>query len=243
MLYNRASCDVNGKPWDPKRTIVEWKHDKWHGIDQGDFNMKLTPQESAHPFIMQSEGAGRFFALKHLAEGPFPEHYEPMESPIGTNPLHPKVVSNPAVRMLDGVAETLGSHKKFPYVCTTYCVTEHFNFWTAHCRLAAISMPETFVEIDEVLAAAKGINSGDWVSVSSKRGELKTKALVTKRLQPLKVHGQLVHTVGLPRHGGYNALTRKSSSCNILTTEVGDANTQVPEFKAFLVNVTKVEGI
>ena len=243
VLYNRASCDVNGKPWDPKRTIVEWKHGKWHGIDQGDFNMKLTPQESAHPFIMQPEGVGRFFALDHLAEGPFPEHYEPMESPIGTNPLHPKVISNPAVRMLDGVAETLGSHKEFPYVCTTYCVTEHFNFWTTHCRLAAISMPETFVEIDEVLAAAKGINNGDWIEVSSKRGSLKIKALVTKRLQPLKVNGQLVHTVGLPRHGGYNALTRKNSSCNILTTEVGDANTQVPEFKAFLVNIAKAGEI
>lgn len=242
VLYNRASCDINGKPWDPKRTIVEWVDGKWHGIDVGDFNMKLTPQESAGPFIMQPEGVGRFFALKLLAEGPFPEHYEPMESPIGLNPLH-KVTSNPAVRMLPGVKETLGSHKDFPYVATTYCVTEHFNFWSTHARLAAISMPETFVEIDEMLAAEKGIANGDWVTVSSKRGSIETKALVTKRLQPLKVNGQLVHTLGLPRHGSHNALTRKSYSCNVLTTEVGDANTQVPEFKAFLVNITKAEVI
>lgn len=242
VLYNRASCDINGKPWDPKRTIVEWVDGKWHGIDVGDFNMKLTPQESAGPFIMQPEGVGRFFALKLLAEGPFPEHYEPMESPIGVNPLH-KVTSNPAVRMLPGVKETLGSHKDFPYVATTYCVTEHFNFWSTHARLAAISMPETFVEMDEVLAAEKGIANGDWVTVSSKRGSIQTKAYVTKRLQPLKVNGQLVHTLGLPRHGSHNALTRKSYSCNVLTTEVGDANTQVPEFKAFLVNITKAEVI
>ena len=243
VLYNRASCDVNGKPWDPKRMIVEWNHGKWHGIDVGDFNMTLPPQESAHPFIMQPEGVGRFFSLKLLAEGPFPEHYEPMESPIGTNPLHPNVVSNPAVRLLEGVEGTLGSHNEFPYVCTTYSLTEHFNFWTIHCRLAAISMPETFVELDEILAAKKGIANGDWVKVSSKRGSLLTKALVTKRLQPLKVHGQMVHTVGLPRHGGHNALTRRSYSCNVLTTEVGDANTQVPEFKAFLVDIAKAEGV
>ena len=79
--------------------------------------------------------------------------------------------------------------------------------------------------------------------MSSKRGSLLTKALVTKRLQPLKVHGQMVHTVGLPRHGGHNGLTRRSYSCNVLTTEVGDANTQVPEFKAFLVDIAKAEGV
>ncbi len=243
VLYNRASCDVNGKPWDPKRTIVEWKNGKWQGIDVGDFNMKLNPQESAHPFIMQPEGMGRFFALKMLAEGPFPEHYEPVESPIGTNPLHPKVVRNPAVRILPGIEETLGTHQEFPYVCTTYSVTEHFNYWSTHCRLAAISMPETFVELDEVLSADKGINNGDWVRISSKRGSILIKALVTKRLQPLKVNGQWVHTVGLPRHGSHNALTRKSYTCNVLTTEVGDANTQVPEYKAFLVNIEKAEGM
>ncbi len=243
VLYNRASCDVNGKPWDPKRMILEYTDGHWHGIDVGDFNMKLPPQESAHPFMMQPEGVGRFFALKMLAEGPFPEHYEPMESPIGTNPLHPNVVSNPAVRMLPGVKETLGSNKEFPYVCTTYSMTEHFNYWSTHCRLAAISMPETFVEIDEVLARDKGINNGDWVRISSKRGAMETKALVTQRLQPLKVNGQWVHTIGLPRHGSHNALIRKSFTCNVLTTEVGDANTQTPEYKAFLVNIEKAKGI
>ncbi len=243
VLYNRASCDVNGKPWDPKRTIVEWKDDQWHGIDVGDFNMKLNPQDSAHPFIMQPEGVGRLFALRKMAEGPFPEHYEPVESPIGGNPLHPKVSRSPVLRMLEGVEDTLGDNSEFPYAATTYSLTEHFNFWSAHCKLAAISMPETFVEIDEVMAKEKGINNGDWVTVSSKRGQIQTKALVTKRLQPLKVNGQWVHMVGLPRHGTHGGLTRKSYSCNVLTTEVGDANCQVPEYKAFLVNVTKAKEV
>ncbi|PYE59056.1 formate dehydrogenase (quinone-dependent) catalytic subunit [Shewanella chilikensis] len=241
VLYNRASCDVNGKPWDPNRTIVEWKDGKWEGIDVPDFNAKLNPQDSAHPFIMQAEGVGRLFALKLLKEGPFPEHYEPVESPIGTNPLHPKVVHSPVLRWFEGVKETIGTKEEFPYACTTYSLTEHFNFWTTHCRLAAISMPETFVEMNEQLAAEKGIKNGDLVKVSSKRGHIFTKALVTKRLQPLQVNGQTVHTLGIPRHGSHNALTKKAYTCNVLTTEMGDANTGVPEYKAFLVNVEKAE--
>ena len=91
------------------------------------------------------------------------------------------------------------------------------------------------------LAAEKGIKNGDWVKVSSKRGHILTKALVTKRMRPLQVNGQTVHTLGIPRHGSHNALTRKAYSCNVLTTEMGDANTGVPEYKAFLVNVEKAE--
>jgi formate dehydrogenase major subunit len=102
-------------------------------------------------------------------------------------------------------------------------------------------MPETFVEMNEQLAAEKGIKNGDWVKVSSKRGHILTKALVTKRLRPLQVNGQTVHTLGIPRHGSHNALTKKAYSCNVLTTEMGDANTGVPEYKAFLVNVEKAE--
>ncbi|KFZ38954.1 formate dehydrogenase [Shewanella mangrovi] len=241
VLYNRASCDVNGKPWDSNRTIVEWKGGKWEGIDVPDFNAKLNPKDSAHPFIMQPEGVGRLFALKLLKEGPFPEHYEPVESPIGTNPLHPKVVHSPVLRWFEGVKDTIGTKEEFPYACTTYSLTEHFNFWTTHCRLAAISMPETFVEMNEQLAAEKGIKNGDLVKVSSKRGHIFTKALVTKRLRPLQVNGQTVHTLGIPRHGSHNALTKKAYSCNVLTTEMGDANTGVPEYKAFLVNVEKAE--
>nr|VXZ84326.1 Formate dehydrogenase, nitrate-inducible, major subunit precursor [Klebsiella pneumoniae] len=76
---------------------------------------------------MQQEGLGRLFALDKLAEGPFPEHYEPMETPLGTNPLHPKVVSSPVVRLYEEDAIRLGKKDKFPYVGTTYRLTEHFH--------------------------------------------------------------------------------------------------------------------
>lgn len=243
ILYNRASCDVNGKPRDPHRVLMEYKNSKWTGIDVPDFNPKLDPLQSAHPFIMQPEGTGRLFSLRALADGPFPEHYEPFESPLDANPLHPNISSNPAARLLPGMKDTFGDNKEFPYVGTTYSMTEHFNNWTTHCRLAAITQPEHFVEIDEVLAAEKGIANGDWVKVSSKRSHIITKVNVTKRLQPLTVHGKMIHTIGIPRHGSYEALTKKTYIVNELTSSVGDANTQTPEYKAFLVNISKAEGV
>lgn len=243
ILYNRASADLNGQPWDPDRVIMSWKEGKWHGIDVPDFNAKLSPQETTGPFIMQAEGAGRLFALKMLNEGPFPEHYEPFESPSNGNLLHPKVSSNPAARLLPGLVETFGNNEEFPYVGTTYSMTEHFNNWTTHCRLAAISQPQHFVEIDEQLAAEKGIVNGDWVKVSSKRSSIVTKVYVTKRLRPLTVQGKTVHTIGIPRHGSYEALTQKTYIVNELTSCVGDANTQTPEYKAFLVNISKAQGV
>ena len=177
-----------------------------------------------------------------MKDGPFPEHYEPFESPLASNPLHPKVTNNPVARMFQGMRETFGTNEEFPYVGTTYSMTEHFNNWTTHCRLAAITQPQHFIEIDETLAAQKGIANGDWVKVTSKRSHIITKAYVTKRLQPMMVQGKAVHTIGIPRHGSYEALTQKSYIVNELTSAVGDANTQTPEYKAFLVNISKAEG-
>lgn len=126
VLYNRASADINGKPWDAKRMLIQWNGSKWVGNDIPDFNT-APPGSNTGPFIMQQEGLGRLFALDKLAEGPFPEHYEPMETPLGTNPLHPKVVSSPVVRLYEEDAIRLGKKDKFPYVGTTYRLTEHFH--------------------------------------------------------------------------------------------------------------------
>ena len=174
-----------------------------------------------------------------MAEGPFPEHYEPFETPIGTNPLHPEVISNPAARIFEDDKNRLGSHTEFPYVGTTYRLTEHFHTWTKHARLNAIAQPEQFVEISETLGAAKGIRSGDKVKVSSKRGFIRAVAVVTPRLQTLMVDGKPVETVGLPIHWGFEGAAQKGFITNTLTPGVGDANSQTPEFKAFLVNIEK----
>lgn len=240
VLYNRASCDPSGKPWDPKRKIIGWNGERWVGSDIPDFKVDEPPGSAMSPFIMSAEGQGRLFAVDKLPDGPLPEHYEPMESPIGTNPLHPNVVTSPTVRVFKGERERLGTSKDFPYVATTYRLTEHFQFWTKQVRLNAIAQPEQFVEIGEKLAAEKGIKAGDTVKVTSKRGFVKAKAVVTKRIKALTVNGQTVHQIGLPVHWGWETVARKGYLTNRLTPAVGDTATQCPEYKAFLVNIEKI---
>ncbi len=239
ILYNRASADPAGKPWDPKRELLHWDGAKWVGIDIADYS-NAPPNSGVGPFIMQPEGMGRLFAIDKMAEGPFPEHYEPFETPLGTNPLHPNVVSNPAARVFKDDLAQMGKAEQFPYVGTTYRLTEHFHYWTKHALLNAIIQPEQFVEIGERLANSKGIAHGDTVKVSSNRGYIKAKAVVTKRLRTLKVNGKEVDTIGIPIHWGYLGVARPGFLANTLTPFVGDANTQTPEYKAFLVNVEKV---
>jgi formate dehydrogenase major subunit len=239
ILYNRASCDPEGRPWDPKRKLIGWDGSKWSGADIPDFKPDVAPGDAMNPFIMLPEGVGRLFALDKMAEGPFPEHYEPFETPIDTNPLHPKVISNPAARVFKGDMEAFGKGKEYPYAATTYRLTEHFHFWTKHTNLSAIMQPEQFVEIGEELAREKGIRAGDRVKVWSSRGFIKAVAVVTKRIKPLLVNGKTVHHVGIPLHWGFKGLARSGYLANILTPFVGDANTQTPEFKSFLVNIEK----
>lgn len=240
ILYNRASCDPSGKPWDASRALISWNGTKWSGIDVPDFVPTSAPNAHAGPFIMLPEGAGRLFALGTMAEGPFPEHYEPFETPIGTNPLHPRVISNPAARIFKGDAARLGSAAEFPYVATTYRITEHFHFWTKHAQINSVLAPEQFVEIGDALAKEKGISDGDTVVVRSKRGEVKAIAVVTKRIKALQIAGKTVHTVGVPLHWGFTGVAKKGYLANALTPAVGDANAQTPEYKSFLVDVSKV---
>jgi len=239
ILYNRASADPQGRPWDPKRQLIEWTGQRWGGIDVADFAATAAPGSEANPFIMLPEGVGRLFA-GGVGDGPFPEHYEPTESPLEHNPLHPKVTFNPTARVFDNDRKRMGSAAEFPYVATTYSITEMFRHWTKASRLNAIVQPEQFVEIGEQLAQKKGIRQGDMVKVSSMRGFIKAKAVVTKRIVTLEIDGKPVDTVGIPCHWGFTGTTRKGFLANTLTPAVGDANAQTPEYKAFLVNIEKV---
>jgi formate dehydrogenase major subunit len=245
ILYNRASCDLTGKPFDPKRTLIAWDPVRaaWSGADIPDFNALSAPENGMGPFIMNPEGVARFFAVDKMAEGPFPEHYEPFESPLDVNPLHPHnstARANPAARVFTGDWESFGTADQFPHVCTTYRLTEHFHFWTKHAALDAILQPEQFVEIGEDLAKELGVKAGDSVRVRSKRGFIVAAAVVTKRIRSLQINGKTVHTVGVPIHWGFLGLTKNGYITNTLTPFVGDANTQTPEFKSFLVAIEKV---
>jgi formate dehydrogenase major subunit len=242
VLYNRANCDPSGKPWDPKRKTIAWDGAKWSGFDVPDMRPDAAPEENVGPFIMLPDGVGHLFALKGMAEGPFPEHYEPFETPLAANPMHPqnpKALSNPAARVFKGDMAEMGKADKFPYVATTYRLTEHFHFWTKSVGLTAIVQPSQFVELDEDLAKEKGIASGDVVKVTSNRGNVLATAVVTKRLKPLTIDGKKVHTVGIPIHWGFVGVAKQGFLANRLTPSVGDGNTQTPEYKAFLVNVAK----
>jgi formate dehydrogenase major subunit len=219
---------------------VRWDGKSWGGADVPDYAATVPPSAGMAPFILNPEGVGRLFGVDKMAEGPFPEHYEPFESPVA-NAMNknPAAQQNPGARIFAQDREALGTVEEFPYPATTYRLTEHFHFWSKHTRILSVLQPEAFVEIGEALAKEKGIRDGEVVRVRSKRGHVVAKALVTKRIKPLTVGGKVVHTVGIPLHWGYEGLTRPGYLTNGLTPFVGDANVQTPEFKAFLVNVEK----
>ncbi len=242
VLYNRASCDTQGKPFDPTRKLVAWNGTSWGGADVPDFKLDENPVGGMNPFIMNAEGVARFFARGMMNEGPFPEHYEPFENPVGKNLMHPnnpRAISNPGARVFPDDRKQMGTAAEFPIVATTYRLTEHFHTWTKHARLNAIIQPEQFVEIGEAHAKTIGVVAGDHVKVTSKRGHIIAKCIVTKRIKALKIDGKETFTIGIPIHFGFKGLTKPGYLTNTLTPVVGDGNSQTPEFKSFLVKVEK----
>ena len=242
VLYNRASCDTQGKPFDPTRKLIGWNGAAWTGADVPDFKVDENPVGGMNPFIMNAEGVARFFARGMMNEGPFPEHYEPFENPVGKNLMHPnnaRATSNPGARVFPEDRKQMGTAAEFPIVATTYRLTEHFHTWTKHARLNAIIQPEQFVEIGEAHAKTIGVVAGDHVKVTSKRGSIVAKCIVTKRIKALKIDGKETFTIGIPIHFGFKGLTKPGYLTNTLTPSVGDGNSQTPEFKSFLVKVEK----
>jgi formate dehydrogenase-N alpha subunit len=261
IIYNRASVDPSGKPWDEEHPVIAFKgaavggkyvSSKWVGdVPDGGWYPLKNPDgtlrdDAKYPFIMKPEGHARLFGMG-LADGPLPEHYEPLESPLEANPMGHAVKINPAAKLWHEVSpegNAVGQCDKFPIVGTTYRVTEH---WQAGCMTRNLPwlvelMPDVFVEMSHELAREKGIGNGDAVLVSTARGKLRGVACVTARFKPFKMNGKTVHQIGIPWHWGYEGLARGSSG-NCLTAHVGDANTMIPEFKAFLCDVSKKEVV
>ncbi len=239
IIYNRASVDLDGNPWDPEHPVIKWnpaKGDKggWDG-DVPDGGAAPMNQGGYNPFIMKAEGHARFFG-PGMAEGPLPEHYEPWEAPVDN--IMSKQQSNPAFKIWH--PEEQGTPDKYPIVCSTYRVCEHWQGgqMTRNMPWVIEAQPEPFVEMSEELARKKGIANGEKVIVESARGQVEVVALVTKRFKPFQMNGREVHQVGVVWHWGYTGLST-GDSANCLTPHVGDANTMIPEFKAFLVDVKK----
>jgi anaerobic selenocysteine-containing dehydrogenase len=235
VLYNRASADENGKPWDEARAPIRWENNRWKG-DVPDYRGDAPPEANGS-FIMLAEGVAKLFA-PDFVEGPFPEHYEPAESPV-PNAFHPEVGSNPAAMIFESDLDRLGSPEQFPYVAITYRLTEHFHYWTKHVTANSQLQSTFFVEISDELAEEKGIANQDRVRVSSARGAVEGQALVTKRIRGLNVGGRRVHQIGLPIHWGFLGRV-KGPLVNNLTASVMDPNSGTPEYKGFLVNIEKI---
>jgi formate dehydrogenase major subunit len=237
IIYNRASVDLDGNPWDPEDFVIRWTgpETKWEGdVPDGGWP-PMNAEGTRYPFIMKPEGFAHVFGPGRT-DGPFPEHYEPVESPIA-NPLS-GTQNNPAIVIWR--PEEIGTPDEYPIVCSTYRVTEHWQAgqMTRNLPWLIELMPQMFVEMSEELAAELGVENAEWVTVESKRGAVQGVAMVTKRFKPFQLNGQIVHQVGLPWHWGFQGLC-VGDSANALSPHVGDANTMIPEFKAFLVRVKK----
>jgi formate dehydrogenase major subunit len=246
ILYNRASCDVQGKPWDPDRKQIAWNEStgKWAGADVPDFKPDSHPKDHMGPFIMNAEGVGRLFApIGVLADGPFPEHYEPIESPT-KNLFHPDQSNNPLVKKFKTPYDKFGTPEEYSIVCTTYRLTEQYHYWTKNNPMNVQLIPEPFVEIPVELADEKGIRGTDKIKVISARGTYIAKAFVTRRLKPMMIDGKKVYQIGLPIHQGFRGIQEDAdrdarTPANLLSPTVTDPNAHTPESKGFLVKIEK----
>ncbi len=241
VLYNRASADVNGKAWSKNRVGIEWDGLKgqWVGNDVPDFVKDKGPQDPtfADPFIMQVGGKGYLFS-SGLNEGPFPEHYEPYENPMSNS--FSSVQFNPAVQFGEKEMNAKGESDKYPIVATTYRLSEHWQsgVMTRNVPWLAELVNNMFIEISEELAKEKGIKEKDKVVVSTARGEIEAYAMITKRFKPYKLKDKTVHHIGMPWHFGYKGIAT-GATANRLTPHIGDANSTIPEYKAFLCDVRR----
>ena len=256
VMYNRASADPEGKPWSERKKLLWWDAEKkkWAGPDVPDYEPTKDPAYRPKPgakgmdaiagdqaFIMKPDGQSWLFAPGAVKDGPFPTHYEPVESPVH-NILYPKQDDSPAVRYLPGPMNEIDHtpSDEHPLVGFTHRLTEHylsgpmsrFNSWLNEL------MPSMFVEISPELAADRGVANGDWVIVSSMRGKIEARALVTRRIKPLHVEGRTVHQVAIPFHWGF-AGEVVGGQANDLIPMTADPNVSIHEGKVFAVQLVK----
>jgi formate dehydrogenase-N alpha subunit len=246
IIYNRASVDLKGVPFDAKRWVMRW--DAAANEGKGDWVGDVVDGGGApsdrHPFIMVPEGYGRLFGMG-LADGPLPEHYEPWESPV-ENVLHPSVGINPACLIYPEAINPRGRVEEYPVVATTHRISEHWQTgaMTRHQPWLLELQPEMFVTLSRELAAEHGIQNGDKIYVESARNRIEVVAYVTERMPVLQVNGRKVHVIAMPWHWGFMGPEKpgghgSGASANLLTVFMGDANTTIPESKAFLCRVGK----
>jgi formate dehydrogenase major subunit len=249
-MYNRASADPQGRPWSERKKLVWWNAAaaKWESPDEIDFEKEKPPSyqpdwskkpqgmdalSGQDPFIMIADGRCSLFVPSGLKDAPLPTHYEPVDSPVH-NALYTQQDSPVAKKWeSDFNRYHAPGDPRYPHVLTTYRLTEHHSGGTPTRAVASTAelQPEGFAEIPVELAEELGIANRDWVVLSTARGEVETRALVTRRLAPLQLDGRRIYQIGMPFHFGWQGYAT-GAPANVLTSVVGDANTGIHEGKA-----------
>ena len=255
ILYNRASARPDGNPWSEEKKLVWWDQQtkEWTGLDVPDFTKTKAPNYQPpqdaqgdealagdRPFILHPDGVGWILAPTGLSDGPLPTHYESLESPV-SNPLYPRQQCNPMVRREERADNQYAGSpdEKFPYVMSTYRLTEHHTSGAMSRTLPHLAelQPEFFAEISPELAAERGIENGGWMTIMTPRGIVEARALVTARMRPLRINEKTVHQVGVPYHWGYRGLV-KGDSANDLVAISEEPNVRIMEAKGMLCDVS-----
>ncbi len=260
LIYNRASADPEGRPWSERKKYVWWdaRQQKWTGYDVPDCKPMQPPDyvppdgavadwalRGDEPFVMQPDGRGWLFAPSGLVDGPLPTHYEPFESPID-NLLYGQQ-SNPATQVLHHPEDPYhpsgddSRAKVFPYVATTYRLTEHHTAGGMSRTVPHLAelQPEMFCEVSPALAAERGLEHGGWATIASARAIIEARVLVTNRMRPLKVASdppQTIHQVGLPYHWGFKGLATGDAANDLFHLAL-DPNVHIQEVKAITVDI------
>ena len=245
ILYNRASVDLQGKPWNPAKAVIEWKDGAWVGdVPDGPWPPMADEKNGRLPFIMNTDGAGQLFGPGRL-DGPFPEHYEPAESPVASHPFSSQLTS-PCFKFHKSEFDKFAApaDPRYPIVLTTYSMTEHWcgGGETRNVPNLLEAEPQLYVEMSQELAKEKGIKNGDGVIIESARGKVEAIAMVTIRLRPFTIMGKTVHLIGMPFAYGWTT-PGCGDSTNRLTVTAYDPNTTIPETKACCVNIRKADKL
>jgi formate dehydrogenase major subunit len=254
ILYNRASARPDGKPWSERKKLIWWDEEKqqWTGLDVPDFDVKKRPNyrppkgargldgiAGDKPFILHADGMAWIWVATGLKDGPLPTHYEPLES-LFHNPLYPGRDTNPPAdkkERPDNRYAAFGD-ERYPFVTTTYRLTEHHTAGGMSRMLSHLAelQPEFFCEVSPELAAERELEHGGYATISTPRGVIEARVLVTRRMKPLWVAGRTVHQIGLPYHWGYEGLV-KGDSANDLLAISEEPNVRIMETKALICDI------